>query len=238
MITVYILTYNEELLLPFTIAFYRKRFPDCKIVVYDNCSTDNTVIFAERLGATVVPFHTNDMISDTAYKHIKNRCWMSATTSWALVCDVDELLDISQEQLLAEDQAGTTLVRAKGYNMVSMSNEIDLPGITYGYRNKDVSDFYDKTLLFKRDEIKGINYAIGAHAARPSGRIQYNTHSYPLYHYKYITPDHLVARYAMYRDRLSPENRKMGWGGGYNTPETTLRNQFEEFRLISKQIIL
>ena len=42
MITIYTIAYNEEVMLPFMIKWYRERFPECKIVVYDNFSTDKT----------------------------------------------------------------------------------------------------------------------------------------------------------------------------------------------------
>ena len=42
MITIYTFTYNEELLIKFMIDHYKLRFPNCKIIVYDNESTDNT----------------------------------------------------------------------------------------------------------------------------------------------------------------------------------------------------
>ena len=42
-ITVYTIAYNEELMIPHFIAHYRKQFPNCKIVVFDNESTDNTI---------------------------------------------------------------------------------------------------------------------------------------------------------------------------------------------------
>ena len=47
-ITIYTLAYNEALIIQFIIDFYRKRFPDCHIVVYDNKSTDNTVEIAKN----------------------------------------------------------------------------------------------------------------------------------------------------------------------------------------------
>jgi glycosyltransferase involved in cell wall biosynthesis len=47
--TVFTITYNEELMLPYFVNHYRSRFTNCKIVVYDNESIDKTVDIAERL---------------------------------------------------------------------------------------------------------------------------------------------------------------------------------------------
>src|SRR3990167_11265325 len=99
MITVYTITYNESLLIQFMIDHYRSRFPDCRIVVYDNISTDDTVKIALANGCEVIPYDTNGQIQDSHYIQIKNNCWKDAKTDWVLICDMDELLDINTAQL-------------------------------------------------------------------------------------------------------------------------------------------
>jgi glycosyltransferase involved in cell wall biosynthesis len=49
MVTIYTITYNEELMIEFFINHYRKKFPGCEIVVFDNYSTDKTVEIAKKI---------------------------------------------------------------------------------------------------------------------------------------------------------------------------------------------
>ena len=95
MITIYTITYNEEVVLPYFITWYRNRFPDCRIVVYDNYSTDNTEKIALEHNCEVIKYDTNNQLSDSKYLEIKNNCWKTANTDWVIVCDCDEFLDVN-----------------------------------------------------------------------------------------------------------------------------------------------
>jgi hypothetical protein len=128
------------------IDHYRDRFPNCKIVVYDNESSDDTVSIAKANGCEVITYSTNNQISDKKYLEIKNSCWKTANTNWVLVCDMDELLDITEVDLKHEDSLGTTIIRAEAYNMVNLEDNLDLPGITHGSRFSP----YDKSYCFKK----------------------------------------------------------------------------------------
>lgn len=225
--TIYTITYNEQLMLPFFIEHYRMRFPGCHIVIYDNESTDDTVKIAKAAGCEVRLNLSGGRIINRQYLQIKNTCWCEAETDWVLVCDCDELLDITAAALAEESNKGVSAIRAKAYNMVNLNNDLNLKGITYGVR----SESYDKLYLFKRTAITDINYAPGAHTCSPKGRVQYSKLAYILRHYKYINPDYMVARHAEFAKRLSDEDNSRGYGGHYHYGETRIREEFEAARL-------
>lgn len=208
MITIYTLAFNEDVFLQYMIDHYKNKFPNCKMVLYDNQSNDKTKEIAINNGCEVIYFDTNNEIDDQKFIQMKNNCWKSATTDWVLVCDVDELLNINAEELQKENDNGTTIIRAEGWNMVNMQDNYDFANIKHGTRVPQ----YDKAYLFKRSEISDINYSIGGHTYNPNGRIKLSDNAYKLYHYKCINPDYLVKRFKWTAQRLSELNKRNGWG--------------------------
>ncbi len=213
MVTVYTLTYNEELLIQFMIDHYRERFPGCWIVVNDNMSTDSTVNIARKNGCDVI-IDTKPRKLDEPLTKIKNSCWKDANTDWVLVCDLDELLDISEAQLKAEEKMGTTIIRSEGYNMVAMDENLDITGMKYGAR--DVG--HDKNYLFNKKYISDINYSPGAHVSYPIGTAVYSKKIYKLYHYCYPQYAVTVKKYKLITSRMTAEDIK-NYGFYSETPE-------------------
>lgn len=233
MITIYSLAFNEEVFIQFFIDHYRTRFPNCNIVIYDNMSTDKTVEIAKSNNCTVIPYDTNNQISDRKYLEIKNNCWKNAQTDWVLVCDMDELLDVNQQDLEEEDKLSTTIIKSQAFNMINMEDNFDLKNIKYGSRCEP----YDKSYCFKKSVISEINYTPGCHTCMPRGQVKYSNHPYILWHYKSINPDYQIARYKLYESRLSPDNRKNGWGNHYSQSEETIKNGFKCWREAAIKII-
>jgi hypothetical protein len=162
--------------------------------------------------------------------HLKNNCWKDAKTDWVIVCDVDELLDISKQSLLQEEASGTTIIRSEGWNMVNMEDNYDFANIKYGTRVPQ----YDKYYLFNKKHISEINYVCGAHKAFPTGNIKLSNSQYKLYHYKCINPDYLVERYKLTAQRLSQINKQNNMGSYYFAEEKDIRAGFENGRISAK----
>lgn len=207
MVTIYTITYNEAALIQFMIDHYRNRFPDCRIVIYDNMSTDETVKIALANGCEVIPYDTGGQFQDRRFIKIKDSCWKDALTDWVLTCDLDELLDINEDQLKEEERVGTSIIRPEGYDMVDMEDGSDVANMKYGARCED----YDKFCLFNKKLIKEINYGIGSHWCNPKGTIVYSNKAYKLFHYSFINEKKTIEKRKIYGARLSPENLKEGW---------------------------
>lgn len=219
MITVYTVTYNEELMVQFMIDHYRSRFPGCRIVVYDSISTDNTVKIANANGCEVRAFDHHGEFLESRHVDIKNSCWKDAKTDWVLMCDLDELLNINEAELKKEEDLGTTIIRSEAYDMVDMDDKLDIAAMKYGTR--DLGE--DKAYLFNKKFIKEINYASGCHSCNPEGKIVYSKKAYKLYHYCYINYDVTVERYRVYSLRPNTE-------GYYSETPEEIRDLYREAR--------
>lgn len=230
---VFTITYNEELMLPHFINHYRTRFPACDIVVYDNMSTDDTVLIAKEMDCKVIPYDTNNKLSDTKYLEIKNNCW-KGEEGWVIVADCDEFLDVWEEEL--EDEQAVILV-VEAYNMVNLADNLDIENIHHGVRSKS----YDKAYCFNAGRLKEINYGPGAHECNPIAKDKERpstiwTKKYKAYHYKYINLEYMIARHKIFAGRRSEENIAKGYGEHYAYPPEKIRLEFEEARKAAKVV--
>lgn len=229
MITIYTITYNEEVILPYFIKWYRDRFPNCKIVVYDNESTDGTKnICLSTPNLQYIPYHTGNKLSDSTYLKIKNNAWKHADTDWVIVCDVDEFLDVNESNL----NDNQSIYKAKGFNMFNLDNLQDITEINYGLPAVQ----YDKSILFNRKRLTEINYGAGCHHCEPQGDVVFSVINPPLYHMKFLNVDYIVQRYKMYSERLSDENLEMRWGYHYQQAEQDIRDSYHNWAKIVEKI--
>jgi glycosyltransferase involved in cell wall biosynthesis len=226
MITIYTITYNEELIIQFFINHYRTRFPNCKIVIHDNYSTDNTEAIALQNNCEVIKFDTNNEFRDDIHRDIKNSCWKNSSTKWVVVCDADECLDITQEELSEEQSKGTTIINTQGWNMINLNHEINLEQMQYGY----IFNPESKRILFDKDSVSEINYDAGGHSIKPIGLANYSPRIYNLLHYKCLSEDYLVERYKLLNSRLSEINRANRWGFQYTYSEREIRQDYNELK--------
>ena len=232
MITIHAIAYNEEVFLQYMIDHYQSRFPGCTIVIHDNESTDSTVKIALENGCEVRPYPSNHQHDDMSMTMLKNNCWKDAKTDWVLVCDPDELLDINQDQLKAEEALGNTIIRSEGWNMVNLKDDYDFDNIKNGTRVPQ----YDKSYLFNKKYLSAINYTAGCHNCGPIGTVKKSDTVYKLYHYHAVNPDYVVARYKWTAERLSDNNKRHGMGTYNMRTEAQIRASFEEGRQQSQRV--
>ena len=180
-INIFLLCYNEKVLLPHTVKHYKTLFPNCNITIYDNESTDNSVEIAKLLGCNVISWKSKlgNFIDDFKYIEIKNNCWKNIKDGWIIVGDMDEWLSITEEQLINEELNGTTILDTIGIDMIGESNTLDLHDINLHKINKGVINRYEhKKLCFLRNKINDINYLYGCHKCFPKGTINFSSRKY------------------------------------------------------------
>lgn len=201
---IYVLCYNEEVLIEQMILHYKKYLPNCKITIYDNESTDNSVQIAKSYNCNVISWNSNNEINDYKYLEIKNNCWKSLPDNeWVLLIDMDEWLCITEEELQYEDTNGTTILNIQGYNVVGESNDIELKDIDLHNLNKACKNAAEsKKLCFKKGPIKEINYELGCHNSHPIGLLNYSKKIYINKHMEFLGLPYVINKYKNRHTRV------------------------------------
>jgi hypothetical protein len=178
-INIFLLCYNESVLLPHTVSHYKKYLPNCKITIYDNESTDNSVEIAKNLGCSVFSYSSNNIIDDGLYVKLKNSVWKGCNSGWVIMADMDEFLCVTEDELMKEMELGTTMLRIIGYDMIGESETIDLTDIDLQKINKYIVNHNEsKNLCLLREAIIDMNYDVGAHICNPTGNVVYSYNVY------------------------------------------------------------
>jgi len=194
----YLLCYNEEHMIGTTLKHYRTRFPNIKITVCDNESTDSSVEIAKKHDCEIHLYKSEKKINEFIHHDIKENLWKKSEADWIITADMDELLYMSQKDLEKEDANGVTIITTQGYNMVADSKRKDLSDIELERVDEGrKADSYSKKICFKRREIDQMNFDGGAHHCCPVGRkVQFSEKIYSLYHFKFLGFPFLYANYS------------------------------------------
>jgi glycosyltransferase involved in cell wall biosynthesis len=215
-IEVYAICYNEEVMLPYFLRHYSQMCD--KIVIYDNYSTDRSdEICRQNPKVELIKYDSGNQIRDDIYLEIKNNCWKNSKADWVIVCDIDELL---VQLNAAADLNNWTVVMPDWFEMVAdRLPDIKEDQIYYDNNyNQGVSQGQiSKCIMFRPGAIKEINYHPGAHGIDAVGDVRVlHTSDFGILHYKYLSAEYVIARHAMYRQRLSDINKRLKWGVHYN----------------------
>jgi len=233
-INIFIVCYNESVLLPHTIAHYKKNFPSCQIFIYDNYSTDDSVKIAESLGCKVIMWDTENILNDYKLRDLKNTCWKNIESGWIIVIDMDEWLSITERELKKETKLGTTILNIKGIDMIGESLRVNLSDINLNNINKYVDNQWEnKKLCFLREKINDINYDLGSHTCNPNGEIKYSSKTYYNKHMCNLGLPFLTNK-MLHRYKRSEEMRKLGIATHYINNINEIKNNYNNLLIQSK----
>jgi hypothetical protein len=225
-INVFLLCFNESNLIQHTIKHYKKYLPSCKITIYDNESTDNSVEIAKKLGCSVISWNSNNVIDDFKYVDIKNNCWKSIEKGWIIMADMDEFLCVTEEELMKEMESDVSILNIKGYDMIGESETDDLSDIDLQNIKKYIDNHYEsKKLCFLREKINEINYNCGAHACDPKGNIIYSSTVYINKHMSSLGLKFLTNKYIE-RYKRAENMRKHGMATHYTSDIDKIKNLY------------
>jgi len=235
---IFLLCFNEKILLPQTIKHYRDRLPNSKITILDNYSTDNSVEIAKTFkNVEIVMFDSENILNEFIQTNLKNNCWKSVTSGWIIVADMDEWLCVDEHMLKNELMKGTSILSVEGYNIVAKSLKDDLSDINLHNLQTGVQNIWEsKKLCFLKDKIFEINYDFGAHTCTPFGIVKYSENIYINKHMVMLGLPYLELRYKL-RYARTEEMRKVGMATHYSDDLEKIRSIYEQDIKFAKQII-
>jgi len=225
-VNIFILCFNESVLLPHTIHHYRTMLPLADITIYDNESSDDSVKIAKSLGCKVVSWSSKGILNELNQTSLKNKCWKSVKEGWVIVLDMDEWLCVTEADLNAEEKAGTTILDILGYDMIGTSKEVDLHDINlHRITRANPHKPENKSLCFFRPDIKEINYSPGAHTSMAEGNVKYSKKKYINKHMSSLGMPFLVNKMKE-RFKRTHKMRAQRMATHYTTSTRKIRNLY------------
>jgi glycosyltransferase involved in cell wall biosynthesis len=224
-VEIYTFAYNESLYIDYFVKWYSARFTNLKITILDNHSTDDTAEKAESLGCDVVPWGNPDSLSNWELAWLKNNYFKNRDSDYFIICDIDEFLDISENDLLKHQPA---IVQGIGYDLVGDS-ETKFQDLHLGIP----LHWLDKCFLFKRSEIVEINFGLGAHSCKPvfvEGREIKEYHRSNLYHFRWLSLEHVIERWARNAKRIPEDERSQGIAYHYFSSPEQIQEMYDDVR--------
>ncbi|UWX57855.1 glycosyltransferase family 2 protein [Chlorobaculum sp. MV4-Y] len=218
----YMLCYNEELLLPFTLDYY-SRFAE-RIFVWDNMSTDSSPDICKRYpNVTVKRFNTGGQLKDKVFQRIKNKAWKKARgkARYVGVIDTDEIIYHPQglDSLLDQAyEANANIIRqTNAYRVYSANRTRPANDFSLLPENMDIlcGPEEGKTAIFS-PELREINYKPGAHRCKPKGKNLSEFVGGLWFHYSHVLGAEIMAKkYEDRMARMSRLNKRHNWGFHY-----------------------
>lgn len=228
----YIIAYNEEKLIPFTLDYYSK-FSE-KIFVFDNYSTDSSdEIYKKYPKVEVIKWDSNNEINEFYYMDIKSNKYKdysrNKNVDWIFMCDADEF--IYHENLLGKleeyKRLGVNVVQTSGHEMACEEFPIHdgrlLPEIVKVGSEKMPN--LSKSIIFTPE--MNMNFDVGAHMFHAKNVVLSEKDEIKILHYKLLGETYLIENYKQREKRLSQLNKSRQWGVHYSEVKKTLDFMYE-----------
>jgi hypothetical protein len=229
----YIIAWNEEKILPFTLDYYSK-FCE-KIYIYDNMSTDSSDKIYKKYEKVIVKKWDSPekKYNDVVLSELKSNIYKQSRkhkVDWVIVCDCDEYLyhENLLEKLKEYREKGITMPKIDGHDMFSESfpeydgdlitNKVKIGSETYGPMCKNI--IFNPNL-----EVK---YTPGAHSNQTPNAIFSDKAELKLLHYKFLGKEYVLERYNNLSEQLSDFNKKTGLSGHWTRPPMKYMDEMKE----------
>jgi len=225
-INVFLLCYNESAILPHTIKHYKKYLPSCKITIYDNESTDNSVEIAKELGCSVVSWNSKGISDEFIRINLRNNVWKEVNSGWIIMADMDEFVCITEDELMNEMKLGTTILKIQGYEMIGETETLDLSDIDLQEIKKYLEENAEsKHLCFLREAIKEMKYGPGSHTCNPVGNKVYSSTTYINKHMNFLGLNYYKNK-TLKRYERSHQMRRRGMSRHYTSDIAKIETRY------------
>lgn len=240
-ITLVTLCYNEEDIIPFVVEYWKKMFTDgieVSVIVYDNESTDNSVVMLDEFPFVEIRKYKSDGCNDFLLRDIKNNGWKGTDADWVIACDMDELV-FAPNLKESLETINADVIWPRWYIGASTEFPKYIPNVLL-HKQRPLwtkFNFGNKALIFNPRTIKEINYGIGCHTCNP---ITYdgskpivndeNSDIFCFHIDKRLSEDYFVEQMKERDKRRGVLNKLYGFGSHYSKPE-------EQHRLEYKKIV-
>ncbi len=226
----YFINWNDAFYIPF---FHKHYSTFCeKIIMYDQYSTDGSIELAASLGIEVRNFGSRNQLNDQWYLDVKNHCWKECRgkgIDYVIVVDVDEFIVIPDN--LEITSGGSERIhpfpKVSGFNMIS--EQLPINDI-FEIKTGEPSEGYSKQAVFNPDYVTEINFVHGCHkhnAVLGTQNGYWFDREFKLFHYRMIGGvNRIIERHAIYRNRLSPFNKKHKMGFHYEHSDNAKRDEW------------
>lgn len=221
--------YNEKVLLPFALDYW-KRFAD-KVTVVDNLSDDGSLDILNKYPdyIRVLPNDTSGKINNDILRNIKNNIWKTSTADFCVVCDLDEFLvakDIKHEfEKMAEQNC--TVCTPRCFTMMSEETPQYDGRLLHEIRPM-AYESASKTIILRPKYIKEMNYTVGAHQSSPEGYVKYYHGDIFMFHCaNNLSLEYKINRYKMLNDRRREEEKKRFLSMNYGMSEEEIKKNWD-----------
>jgi len=229
LLEIFTTSWNEPATVERFIKWYRERVPMCDITVHDNMSTDGneTRFVCDINKVKFRQFDTGGKMDESALISLRNNAWKRSNAMFIIVCDSDELIDITEQDLLdCNDGEKWNLCKCQGVELFGADD--DKPDEFWGIE----SEGYCKSVLFHAPSVLDMNFAPGSHTCQPTMRDvvqpKWSEIHYPLYHTKWQNWDTGLARQHEIRDRgIAEDSKHKGWNFHYGLPDAAHEEYFQ-----------
>jgi glycosyltransferase involved in cell wall biosynthesis len=229
----YIIAWNEEKILPFTLDYY-SRFCE-KIYVYDNMSTDNSDEIYKKYDKVIVKKWNSPekKYNDVVLSELKSNIYKQSRkhkVDWVIVCDCDEYLyhENLLDKLKEYKENGINIPKIDGHDMFSETFP-NYDGKLLTDKVKIGSETYDpmcKNIIFSPS--LNVTYMPGAHTNKVDNPIYSESAELKLLHYKFLGKDYVLERYGNLSEQLSDFNKQTGLSGHWNRPPMKYMDEMKE----------
>lgn len=228
LLTVYLVAWNESVLLPQITKLWRDAFPGVSLILLDNESDDGTPEMARELGWEIRSFSTGNKMNDGVHMEIKRNCWKDCKTEWCFVGDFDEFTGATEHFLRNTD---FNIIHHNGYEMFHDKTQLD--EVTMGCP----SPGYSKISLWKPHCFEDMIIAPGQHSVKPIPKqitddicwdIHFNNVQVPLYHFKWTSWEYGIERAKTLAARQSATNLMNKWSYHFALSEDVHRQYYED----------